>query len=156
MDREDYKELGFEDALEKVSKKLDLRKSGRITRKGLGKVVDFLVLLRRGFQESWQFVVIIQAVWIFLGLSNQVGEAIEALLGVSVSGKIWGIVALLGVASCLMLGVLLLLYGGSRRHTFLVNQRQNPAQALDYRSYQLILDRLDELEQEINELKEDR
>jgi len=153
MKRKDYKELDFENALEKVSHTLDLKKSGELTRSGLGKIVDFLVLLRRGFDQSWQFVVIIQAVWIFLGLSDNVGEAIEAIFGITIPGSYWGIIAVIGVAACLILGLLLLLYGGTQRHSFLVNQRQNPAQALDYRSYQLILDRIDELEQEIQNSK---
>lgn len=153
MDREDYEELGFEDALENVSHTLDLRKSGELTRTGLGKVVDFLVLLRTGFQQSWQFVVIIQAIWIFLGLSNSVSKAVEALTGVFIPGKWWGVIAVAGVAVCLVLGMVLLLYGGTQRHSFLVNQRQNPAQALDYRTYQLLLDRIDDLENEIEDLK---
>lgn len=151
LDREDYKKLSFEDALEKVADTLDLKKSARITREGFGKLIDLFVFLRQSFQQSWQFVVIIQAMWIFLGLSDDVGVAIENLLGITVSGTWWGIIAVAGVIGCLILGLLLLIYGGSQRHSFLVNQRQNPAEALNYRSYQLILDKLDELEKKLEE-----
>ena len=124
----------FHELLDEMAKQIDPRESRRIYRRGLGKAIDVAILLRRGFEQSWQFIVVIQALFIFLGLSPQVSEAL-AQLGIYISGTVLGIMAVAGIVFFFAFGMALLLYGGSQRSSFLVNQKQNPAQRMNYQYY---------------------
>jgi len=156
MRESDFERYGFDEALERVSDTIDLRSSGRIHRKGLGKVIDAVILLRQGFQETWQFMVVAQAFWLFLGLLPNVTAVLNGtfdLLGIGfrLESVQLAVLALLVMVLLLMLGVGLLLYGGTKRHQMLINQRQNPGQKMDYEAYRLILRRLKELEEKVEE-----
>lgn len=125
----------FHDLLNDMADEIDPKESKNIFRRdGLGKLLDFGILIRRGFQQAWQFIVIIQALWIFLGLSPQVSSALEQF-GVHISGFWMGIMAIGGIVFFAGFGMAMLLYGGSQRSKFLVNQKQNPAQRMDYHFY---------------------
>lgn len=124
----------FHELLDEMARQIDPRESRRITRRGLGKVIDVAILLRWGFEQSWQFIVVIQALFIFLGLSPQVSAAL-AQLGIHISGTVLGIMAVAGIVFFFAFGLALLLYGGSQRSTFLVSQKQNPAQRMNYQYY---------------------
>lgn len=124
----------FHELLDEMAKQIDPRESRRITRRGLGKVIDVATLLRRGFEQSWQFIVVIQALFIFLGLSPQV-SAVLAQLGIHISGTAIGVAALVGIVFFFAFGLVLLLYGGSQRSSFLVDQKQNPAERMSYQFY---------------------
>lgn len=134
------KELGvfdkdFHDLLNDMADEIDPKQSKNIFRReGLGKILDLGILIRRGFQQSWQFVVVIQALWIFLGLSPQVSDAL-AQIGIHISGMWIGIIAVIGIAFFACFGMVMLLYGGSQRSTYLVNMKQNPAQRMNYHFY---------------------
>lgn len=152
MLEEDFEELEFDEALERMSEKIDLKASGRIHRKGLGRMIDLLILLRQGFQETWQFMVLAQAFWLFLGLLPNVTDVLNgtfALVGLSFRLETvqLALIAIMAMAGLLFVGVGLLLYGGTRRHQMLITQRQNPSQKLDYEAYRLILHRLAALEE---------
>lgn len=125
----------FHSLLNDMADEIDPKESKNIFRReGLGKLLDLSILIRRGFQQSWQFIVIIQALWIFLGLSPQVSAALEQF-GIYISGFWMGILAFGGIIFFAVLGMAMLLYGGSQRSKFLVNQKQNPAQRMDYHFY---------------------
>lgn len=124
----------FHELMDDMARRIDPRESRRISRKGLGKVIDVAILLRQGFEQSWQFIVVIQALFIFLGLSPQVSDAL-AQMGIHVSGTTLGIMAVAGIVFFFAFGMALLLYGGSQRSAFLVYQKQNPAQRMDYHYY---------------------
>ena len=124
----------FHELLDEMAKQIDPRESRRISRRGLGKIIDVAILLRRGFEQSWQFIIVIQALFIFLGLSPQVSAAL-AQLGIHISGAVIGIIAVAGIVFFFAFGMALLLYGGSQRSTFLVNQKQSPAQRMNYQYY---------------------
>ncbi|MBS1264035.1 MAG: hypothetical protein MAG715_01233 [Methanonatronarchaeales archaeon] len=154
MQRKDFAELDFDQALERVSNTIDLRSSGRIHRRGLGRMIDALILLRQGFQETWQFMVLFQAFWLFLGLLPNVTEVLNGtfeLIGISIRLETVELALASVVVMVLLLafGVTLLLYGGSKRHQMLINQRQNPGQKLDYEAFRLVLSRLDEVEKKV-------
>lgn len=154
MRESDFERYGFDEALERLSDTIDLRSSGRIHRKGLGRAIDGLILLRQGFQETWQFMVVAQAFWLFLGLlpnvTNVLNGTLELLgIGFRLESLQLAVLALLVLVMLLMLGVALLLYGGTKRHQMLINQRQNPGQKMDYEAYRLILKRLRELEEKV-------
>ncbi len=147
----------FHDTLDEMAQTIDPKESKDLPeRSWKGKLVDRAILLRKGFQQVWQFLVIIQALFIFLGLSESVSEAIHAITGIRISGKIIGVIALFGLAFTLAFGMFLLLIGGTQRATFLVNQKQNPAQRMDYEGYRRILVELRETKRKVEELEADQ
>lgn len=124
----------FHKVIDEMVKRTDPKASREMHRKGLGKFIDVAILLRRGFQQSWQFVVVIQALWIFLGLSPQVSDALSQF-GINISGYWIGILALVGITFFFVFGLALLLYGGSERSNYQVMMKNNPAQRMDYHFY---------------------
>lgn len=124
----------FHETLEEMANEIDPRESRRITRKGLGKLIDVAILLRRGFEQSWQFVVVFQALFIFLGLSPQVSSALSQL-GIPISGTSIGLIAVFAIIFFFIFGMALLLYGGTQRSSSLVNEKQDPAQRMNYHFY---------------------
>jgi len=146
----------FHEVLNDMANRIDPRESRKVagSRGGLGKLIDIGILLRRGFQESWQFVVVIQALFVFLGLSPQVSEAL-AQLGIQISGFWIGILAVGGIIFFFVFGLAMLLYGGSKRSTFLVNQSQNPAQRQDWLFYKLASRKLEEMDERLKRLEEE-
>lgn len=152
----------FHELLDEMAKQIDPRESRRISRRGLGRVIDIAILLRRGFEQSWQFIVIIQALFIFLGLSPQVSEAL-AQLGIHISGTVLGILAVAGIAFFFAFGLALLLYGGSQRSASLVDQKQNPAERMSYQFYRAMArwarrqeERLERMEERLEEAERRR
>jgi len=145
----------YHKVLDDMAGRIDPRESRRVTRTrgGLGKLIDVGILLRRGFQESWQFVIIIQALFIFLGLSPQVSKAL-AQLGIQISGFWLGVLAVGGIIFFFVFGLAMLLYGGSKRSTFLVSQSQNPAQRQDWLFYKLASKKLEKLDKRLDKLEE--
>jgi len=145
----------YHKVLDDMAGRIDPRESRRVagSRGGLGKLIDIGILLRRGFQESWQFVVVIQALFVFLGLSPQVSEAL-AQLGIQISGFWLGVIAVGGIVFFFIFGLAMLLYGGSKRSTFLVNQSQNPAQRQDWLFYKLASKKLEKIDKRLDELEE--
>ena len=153
-------EKSFPELLNEKAEQIDPKESRRFTRKGLGKVIDVAILLRRGFEQAWQFIVIIQALFIFLGLSPQVSEALQQF-GISLSGTAIGITALGGIVFFFLFGLALLLYGGTQRSSSLINEKQAPAQRLNYSFYQAMSKwainadkRLEEIERKLDKLEE--
>jgi len=145
----------FHEVLDDMARRINPRESGRVieTRRGLGKLIDFAILGRRGFQQAFQFIVIIQALFIFLGLSPQVSKAL-AQFGIHISGFWIGVIAVCGVVFFILFGLTMLLYGGSQRSTFLVNQSQNPAQRQDWLFYKLASKKLEKLDRRLDKLEE--
>jgi len=145
----------FHEVLDDMANRINPRESRRITgsRGGLGKLIDIGILLRRGFQQAWQFVIVIQALFIFLGLSPQVSEAL-AQLGINISGFWLGVLAVGGIVFFFAFGLAMLLYGGSQRSKFLVNQKQNPAQRQDWLFYKLASKKLEKIDKRLDELEE--
>jgi len=150
---EDFREKSYPDMLHEMARRIDPSTSKRIERKGLGKIIDVAILLRRGFSQMWQFVVVIQALFIFLGLSPQVSEAL-AQLGIHISGFWLGVIAVGGIVFFFAFGLALLLYGGSQRTRFLVNAQQNPNPRLDYHFYRLASKKLKEIDERLDRLEE--
>jgi len=144
----------FHEVLDDMASRINPRESRRITesRGGLGKLIDIGILLRRGFQQAWQFVIVIQALFIFLGLSPQVSEAL-AQLGIDISGFWLGVIAVGGIVFFFVFGLAMLLYGGSQRSKFLVNQKQNPAQRQDWLFYKLASKKLEEMDMRLKRLE---
>lgn len=125
----------FHNLLNDMANEVNPRESKNIFRRdGLGKVLDFFILLRRGWQQSWQFIIVVQALFIFLGLSSQVSDALS-VIGIQISGMWIGILAIVGIVFFTGFGMAMLIYGGSQTSTALVNQKQNPAQRMDYHFY---------------------
>lgn len=124
----------FHEILDDMAARIDPKQSKHITRKGLGKIIDIAILLRNGFQQAWQFIVVIQALFIFLGLSPQVSLALKQL-GISISGTMIGVVALGGIIFFFIFGLGLLLYGGTQRSNALISEKQAPAQRMNYHFY---------------------
>jgi len=144
----------FHEVLDDMANRIDPKESRKVTesRKGLGRLIDVGILLRRGFQQAWQFIIIIQALFIFLGLSSQVSEAL-AQLGIEVSGFWLGVIAICGIIFFFGFGLVMLLYGGSQRSTFLVNQKQNPAQRQDWLFYKLTSRKLEKIDERLKRLE---
>ncbi len=124
----------FSELLDEMAEGIDPGESRHFTRKGLGKILDLGILIRRGFQEAWQFVVLIQTLFIFLGLSPQVSQALKQL-GISISGTTIGVLAVFGIVFLFIFGLVLLLYGGTHRSNSLISEKQNPAQRMNYYFY---------------------
>jgi len=145
----------YHKVLDDMASRIDPRESRRVveSRGGLGKLIDIGILLRRGFQQSYQFVVVIQALFIFLGLSPQVSEALGQL-GIEISGFWLGVLAVVGIIFFFIFGLAMLLYGGSQRSKFLVNQKQNPAQRQDWLFYKLASKKLEKIDKRLDELEE--
>ena len=153
-------EKSFPELLNDKAAEIDPTESRRFTRKGLGKAIDVAILLRRGFEQAWQFIVIIQALFIFLGLSPQVSDALRQL-GISLSGTAIGLIALGGIAFFFIFGLILLLYGGTQRSSSLINEKQAPAQRLNYSFYQSMSKwamktdkKLEKMEEKLEKLEE--
>jgi len=144
---------GFNDILNEMAREINPQESKNIFRRGgLGKLIDLGVLLRRGFQQSWQFIVIVQALWIFLGLSPQVSRALDQV-GISISGFWIGLIAVITIVFFFGLGMILLLRGGSQRTKFLINQKQNPAQRMDYHFYHATAQKLQEIDERLDKIE---
>jgi len=139
--------------LHRMACQIDPSTSKRIEREGLGKVIDVGILLRRGFQQAWQFVIVIQALFIFLGLSPQVSEAL-AQFGIQISGFWLGVLAVGGIIFFFVFGLAMLLYGGSQRSKFLINAQQNPNPRLDYHYYRASAKKLEEMDERLKRLEE--
>ncbi len=162
MPKDDLSEFNkpFHEMLDDMAKKIDPKESKHITRKGLGKIIDVAILLRRGFEQAWQFIVVIQALFIFLGLSPQVSQALTQL-GIPISGTWIGIIALSGILFFFAFGLALLLYGGTQRSSALISEKQAPSQRMNYHFYKLMAkwtektdDRLKKIESKLDELEE--
>lgn len=143
----------FHEVIDDMVKQTNPQESRRIHRKGLGKLIDIAVLLRRGFQQSWQFIVVVQALFIFLGLSPQVSAALEQI-GISVSGTVIGIVAVVGIAFFFVFGLALLLYGGTMRTNYQIMMKQNPAQRMNYYFYRAMARWAKRMENKLEETEE--
>lgn len=153
----DQFEKPFPELLNDMAARVDPRESRRMTRKGLGKLIDVAILLRQGFSQSWQFIVIIQALFVFLGLAPQVSQSLGQI-GINVSGTMIGIIALGGIVFFVVFGLALLLYGGTQRSSSLINQKQDPASRMNYQFYRAMSkwarrmdERLDRIESELEE-----
>jgi len=130
----EFEEKEYSEMLEDMAREINPRKTGEMTRTGLGKFIDVAVLLRRGFQQGWQFIVIIQALFVFFGLSDQVSNAL-AQFGLHISGYWLGVGAIGGIIFFFVFGLALLLYGGSQRTRNLIMSKQNPNPRLDFHFY---------------------
>ncbi|KXB04721.1 hypothetical protein AKJ50_02060 [candidate division MSBL1 archaeon SCGC-AAA382A13] len=157
-DELDQFEKSFPELLDDMAKQINPRESRRISRKGLGKIIDVAILLRRGFDQSWQFVVVIQALFVFLGLAPQVSESL-AQFGINITGTMIGLLALGGIIFFFIFGLALLLYGGTQRSTALINEKQAPAQRMNYNFYKAMAkwaknanQRLDKIEKKLDEI----
>jgi len=150
---EDFKKKSYPDMLHKMARWIDPSTSKKIERKGLGKLIDVAILLRRGFAQMWQFVIVIQALFIFLGLSSQVSDAL-AQLGIHISGFWLGVIAVGGIVFFFIFGLAMLLYGGSQRSKFLINAQQNPNPRLDYHYYRASAKKLEEMDERLKRLEE--
>ena len=155
----DQFEKPFSELLDDMSREIDPKESRRMTRQGLGKLIDVAILLRRGFEQAWQFIVIFQALFIFLGLSPQVSDALKQL-GISVSGYMIGVLAVVGILFFFAVGLGLLLYGGTQRSSSLINEKQAPAQRMNYHFYRAMAEwtkkadkRMDKIESELEDLE---
>ncbi len=155
-------EKPFPDLLNEKAAEIDPKESRRFTRKGFGKIIDLAILLRKGFGQAWQFIVVIQALFIFLGLSPQVSQALSQL-GISLSGTTIGIIALGGIIFFFLFGLALLLYGGTQRSSSLINEKQAPAQRLNYSFYREMSKwakntekRLERIENKLDKIQEKR
>ena len=153
-------EKSFPELLNEKAEQIDPSESRRFTRKGIGKIIDIAILLRRGFEQAWQFIVVIQALFVFLGLAPQVSESL-AQLGISLSGTAIGIIAIGGIIFFLVFGLALLLYGGTQRSSSLINEKQAPAQRLNYSFYQAMSKwamnadkRLEKIEKNLEKIEE--
>lgn len=158
----DQFEKPFHELLDDMARRIKPKESKRINRKGLGKAIDVAILLRRGFEQSWQFIVIIQALFVFLGLSPQVSNAL-AQLGIHVSGTAIGLIAISGIIFFFAFGMALLLYGGTQRSTALITSKQNPAMRLNYHFYRTMArwakkqdEKIDSLQEKIDEVIRER
>ncbi len=81
-------------------------------------------------------------------------------MGLSVSGTTIGIIALGGIIFFFIFGLALLLYGGTQRFSSLVNEKQAPAQRLDYHFYKSMAswarnadERLDRIESKLEKME---
>lgn len=159
-DLEQFEEKDYPEMLEDMARRINPRRTGDITREGFGKVIDVAVLLRRGFQQGWQFIVVIQALFIFFGLSGQVSNALAAL-GIYISAFWLGVLAIGGIAFFFGLGLLLLLWGGSSRSRSLMMSKQDPNPRLDYEFYKSMAEwargmekRQKKVEEKLDEIRE--
>lgn len=153
-------EKSFPELLDEMATRVDPRESRRTTREGLGKLIDLAILLRQGFGQAWQFIIVIQALFIFLGLAPQVSQSLNQL-GISISGTMIGIIALGAILFFVVFGMALLLYGGTQRSTALITQKQSPSSRMNYQFYRAMSrwakrmdERLDRIESKIEELEE--
>lgn len=153
----DQFEKPFPELLDDMAAQVDPRESRRMTRKGLGKLIDLAILLRQGFSQSWQFIVVVQALFVFLGLAPQVSQSL-AQLGINVSGTMIGIIAIGGIVFFVVFGLALLLYGGTQRSSSLITQKQDPSSRMNYQFYRAMSkwtkrmdERLDRIESELEE-----
>ncbi len=146
----------FSDVLQYMSNKIEPRDSKDIMnhRKGIGRLMDIAILLRKGFGQSWQFISILQALFIFLGLAENVSKSIELVTGIYIDPFWIGVIAFGSIVFMVLFGLGMLLYGGSQRSQFLINQKQNPAQRMDYTYYKEMAKKNLEMEKKIDKIKE--
>jgi len=157
IDEKDFKETEFGDLLDKTSREIDIRESGRKVRGGWGAVVDWAILARQAIQQVWQFIVFIQAFIIFTGLLPNVTTVLNRFLDEIIGSTFQfstmqiGIAAFGSIAILIVAGFVLLLYGGTLRHSSLINKKQDPGMRMNYEAYRIIMKRLDELEKKETE-----
>jgi len=146
----------FEEVMDTMAEGINPRASSKtLERESLiGRIMDFGILLRKGYGQAWQFIAIIQALFIFLGLSEKVSDALYQVLGIQISGYWIGVVAIAGVVFFVIFGLAMLLIGGSQRSQFLVKQKQNPAQFMDKKYYEISMRKLREIDKRLDRLEE--
>lgn len=145
----------FHDTLDSMAERINPAESRKLPERGWkGQIVDYAILLRRGFQQVWQFLVIFQALFIFLGLSQNVSNSIHSITGIRIPSVVIGSLALIGILFMLGFGMFLLLIGGTQKTKFLVNQKQNPAQRMDYEAYRTIIELLKEEREKVEKDEE--
>lgn len=149
----------FHEVLNDMAKRIDPKESAKFrnlrsntTRGFLGKAMDFLLLVRKAFGQSWRFMIIVQAIFIFLGLAPEVSKSL-AVIGINISGDMLVAIAITGELFLFLIGFVMLLYGGSQRSTFLVNQKQNPAQRMDYHFYKAVANKLQEMDDRLKDIE---
>lgn len=151
----------FHNVLNKMASRIDPKESRDVlntrasTKRGfIGKIMDFAILLRKGFQQSWRFMILIQAGFIFLGLAPEVSKSLKAI-GIQLSGRMLVIIAIGGEFVLLAAGIIMLLYGGSQRSQFLINQKQNPAQRMNYHFYKYMAHQMEEVDNRLDKLEKE-
>ncbi len=127
-----FEDHEFHDALDETYEDIDPSQSKNVfTDDGIiDKGVSVFVLFWRALQQAWPIVIIGMAL---IGWREPIRTFLQAIIGIEVSVLISMFLTGVAITTLTTLGYLLFFRWGSQTKTFLSNQKQNVAQALDYR-----------------------